>query len=277
MPALPPRTRWLRADAASPSRARASAGRRPSSRARRATRTPACGGAAHTSAACAQEPTSSAERDARERIVAHGAGAHALREQRRLERVRLVLQHQRARDDEAALRLQRLDRLCQLSLECQQVLLRVAELAPRGRAQHAQPGAHRHRLLHRVGVEIHLARNQLKVSFAQHRVQLVQVRRHVGGAAPAALVGLQRGCRGALQRAVAAQRRTRRGAKCVSVRWCIRRPLAGGGNARDAAVGLAGLINQGGCVRSCAGALRERGSVARAASRAAPGSNSRLP
>ena len=42
----------------------------------------------------------------------------------RLQRVRLVLQHERVRDDKASLRLQRLDRLCKLPLERQQVLLR---------------------------------------------------------------------------------------------------------------------------------------------------------
>ena len=49
----------------------------------------------------------------------------------------------------------------------------------------------------------------------------------------------------------AAQRR-------VSVHWCIRRPPARGADARDAAVGLAGLVDQGSRFRGCAGAPRER-------------------
>ena len=269
----------MRVDAASPWPARASAGRRPSHRAPRATRTPACSGQAQASAACATQTDTAHAGNVRKRVVAHGAGAHALGEQRRLRGAasasRLAQAAARTRrrafsvsawfcsmSERATIKRRSASSALTDSASFPLSASRCSCAAARGqrrptRDAQTHAGAYRDRLLHRIRVEVHLAGNQLQVALAKHRVQLVQVRGHVSGAAPATLVGLQRGCRSAFERAVTAQPGNARCRNPVSARWCIPRPQARSGDARDAPVGEAGLINQGGRLRCCVSA-RER-------------------
>jgi hypothetical protein len=65
------------------------------------------------------------------------------------------------------------------------------------RARNLFAVAYRNRLFHRIRVEVHLASNELEVALAKHCIQLIKVRGHVSGAAPATLVGFKRGCRSA--------------------------------------------------------------------------------